>query len=278
MHALVFPGQGIQRRGMGAEWFERYPDLVERADEVLGWSLAELCGTDSGARLAQTRYAQPAIYFVLALEALARAEDGSRRYGVYAGHSLGEYNALTAAGVIDVVTGLRLVRDRAVAMSQVGGGGMIAVVGLAPDRVETVLRTAGISQVYVANRNSDRQATVAGDASQLGLATRVLKSSGASQVLPLRVSGPFHTPLMSPAVRDFEASLRAATFAAGHTPVVSSITGEVFDTGRAADLLARQLASPVEWVRAVHGMRRQGVTTFDEVGGSTLTKLIRGIR
>jgi [acyl-carrier-protein] S-malonyltransferase len=278
LHALVFPGQGVQRAGMGAELFARYPQMVAQADEVLGWSLVEVCGAEADARLNETRYTQPAIYFTLALEALARAEDAPRDYEVYAGHSLGEYNALAAAGVIGVLDGLRLVRDRALAMSRITGGGMIAVVGLPPQRVETVLRTAGIAQVYVANRNSDRQVAVAGETGPLGLAARVLKGAGAAQVLPLRVSGPFHTPLMAPAAREFERCLRESTFGAGHTPVVSSVTGEAFDPGHAVDLLTRQLAGPVEWVRAVQRMRAQGVTTFDEVGGATLTKLIRGIR
>jgi [acyl-carrier-protein] S-malonyltransferase len=179
--------------------------------------------------------------------------------------------------VLDVLGGLRLVRDRALAMSRIGGGGMAAVVGLAPEKVETVLRNAGIGMVFVANRNSDRQVTVAGDANQLGLAGRVLKAAGAAQVLPLRVSGPFHTPLMAAAAREYEKSLREAAFAPGHTPVVSSVTGELFDPADAVGLLTRQLAAPVEWVRAVVRMRGLGVTTFDEVGGTTLTKLIRGI-
>jgi [acyl-carrier-protein] S-malonyltransferase len=278
MIGLVFPGQGIQRKGMGEGLFERYPDIVRTADGVLGWSVAETCTRGETSRLTDTRYAQPAVFLVNALHLLARAEAGSRDYGVYAGHSLGEFNALVAAGVLELEAGLRLVRDRALAMARVTGGGMTAVIGLPGERVEQVLRGSGLTDVYLANRNSDRQTTVAGESRQLALAARLFKAAGAAQVQPLRVSGPFHTPLMAPARADFEAAVRRVEFAPGHAPVISSITGDVFDPADAARLLTRQLVGPVDWVGVVHRLRELGVTAIDEVGGTTLTAMIRGIR
>jgi malonyl CoA-acyl carrier protein transacylase len=278
MHGLVFPGQGVQRAGMGADVFGRYPDLVADASDVLGWSVRELSERGDAERLTDTRYAQPAIFLVNALRALARAEDGPGGYDVYAGHSLGEFNALVAAGMLDLADGLRLVRERALAMAEVTGGGMAAVLGLPGERVEHLLRGSGLSQVFVANRNSDRQVTIAGEQRQLGLASRLLRTSGAAKVLPLRVSGPFHTPLMAPARARFGRALAGLRFAPGHAPVVSSVTGEVVDPAAAKDLLTRQLISPVEWVRVTHRLRGLGVTRVDELDGSTLTTLMKGIR
>ncbi|WP_432840300.1 ACP S-malonyltransferase [Dactylosporangium sp. CA-092794] len=271
MRALVFPGQGVQRPGMGDDLFDAAKDLVEEADEILGWSVARLCWDDPDGRLRDTRYAQPAIYLVNALEARTLPPG---RYSWFAGHSLGEFNALVAAGVIDLMAGLRLVAARAELMAGVTGGAMAAVTGLPARMVEATLRGAGLRGVYVANRNSDRQVAVAGARDELRRAVRALQDAGARRVTPLPVSGPFHTPLMAEAGRGFAELLRGEAFAPGHTPVMSSVTGAPFDPAEAADLLARQVAAPVEWVAAVRALRAAGVTDFDEVNGTTLTTLI----
>ena len=278
MYALVFPGQGVQRPGMGADLFRRYPAIVDAAREVLGWSPSEVSMRGDVAQLTDTRYAQPAVFLVNALRLLAHTEDDGRGYAVFAGHSLGEYNALVAAGVLDLISGLRLVRDRALAMAEVRDGGMVAVIGLPAEDVERVLCRANLTQVFLANRNSDRQVTLGGHTAQLGLAARLLRTAGASNVLPLRVSGPFHTPLMAPARARFAQALRDVTFAPGHALVVSSVTGADFDPAAGAELLTRQLVSPVEWVRVVHRLRGLGVTGIDELGGTTLTAMIGAVR
>ncbi|QCB95012.1 ACP S-malonyltransferase [Cellulomonas shaoxiangyii] len=278
MRALVFAGQGIQRKGMGAGLFERYDALVAEADSVLGWSLRELCETGDTGRLTDTRYAQPAIFMVNALHALARADEGGGDYPVYAGHSLGELNALVAAGMLDLVTGLRLVRERGLAMAAVTGGGMVAVTGLGADRVEQVVRGSGLTQVFLANRNSDQQVTLGGESTQLGLASRLLRSAGARQVLPLRVGGAFHTPLMAPAQARFARALEGVTFTRGHGVVVSGVTGAEVDPDSAPALLTRQIVAPVQWVEVVRRMRRLGVTEVDELGSTTLTTMMRAVR
>ncbi|MDT0269445.1 ACP S-malonyltransferase [Streptomyces sp. DSM 44915] len=275
MHCLVFPGQGVQRKGMGAELFERYPRQTAEASELLGYQVAELCRDDPEGALADTRAAQPAVFLVNAL-AWLDLERAGRRYDYFAGHSLGEFNALVAAGVLDLPAGLELVRRRAALMAEVTGGAMVAVVGLSSDRVEATLRAAGLNLVHVANRNSDRQVTVAGDRRQLGLAVRALRGPGV-RVLPVPVSGPFHTPLMVAAGRAFAPVLRAATFRAGHTPVMSSVSGAAFDPERAERLLSGQIHRPVEWVRTVRALRAAGVDHFDEVNGTTLTAFIARI-
>ncbi|MEW2621990.1 ACP S-malonyltransferase [Streptomyces sp. NPDC048106] len=272
MHCLVFPGQGVQRKGMGGELFERYPRQTAAASELLGYSVTELCRDDPGNRLSDTRYAQPAVFLVNALSWLDLAHAG-RRYDYVAGHSLGEFNALVAAGVIDLMDGLALVRHRAELMAGVTGGAMAAVIGLSSARVEAALRGAGLNLVHVANRNSDRQVTVAGERPQLALAVKALRGAGA-RVLPVSVSGPFHTPLMASAGRAFATVLRAHEFRTGHTPVMSSVSAALFDPAEAVTLLSRQIHRPVEWVRTVRALRSAGVDHFTEVNGTTLTAFI----
>lgn len=275
MHCLVFPGQGVQRKGMGEGLFARYPRETAAASELLGYPVDRLCLDDPGNRLADTRYAQPAVFLVNALSWMDLAREG-RRYDHLAGHSLGEFNALVAAGVIDLMDGLALVRRRAELMAGATGGAMVAVVGLSPARVDATLRGAGVNLVHVANRNSDKQVTVAGDRPQLALTVKALRAAGA-RVLPVQVSGPFHTPLMASAGRAFTAVLREYTFRAGHTPVMSSVTGAPFTPDQAVRLLGRQISSPVEWVRTVRALRAAGVDHFDEVNGTTLTAFIARI-
>jgi trans-AT polyketide synthase, acyltransferase and oxidoreductase domains len=158
--AWLFPGQGSQRTGMGAEVFDRFPELCAQADEALGYSVRELCLTDTS-RLRQTRHAQPALYVVGALSYLARERDGGRP-DFLAGHSLGEYGALFAAGCVDFATGLRLVTRRAELMDQAAGGTMAAVVGVDPDRLATLLAGEDLAELDVANYNSPEQVVVSG--------------------------------------------------------------------------------------------------------------------
>lgn len=275
MHCLVFPGQGVQRKGMGEGLFERYPRQTAAASELLGYPVDRLCLDDPGNRLADTRYAQPAVFLVNALSWLDLDAEG-RRYDYIAGHSLGEFNALVAAGVIDLMDGLRLVRRRAELMAGVTSGAMAAVIGLSSARIDSTLRSAGVNLVHIANRNSDHQVTVAGDRPQLALSVKALRTAGA-RVLPVAVSGPFHTPLMAPAGRAFTTVLRGYEFRPGHTPVISSVTGERFTPDQAVRLLGKQISSPVEWVRTVRALRAAGVEHFDEVNGTTLTAFIARI-
>jgi len=275
MYCLLFPGQGVQRRGMGSGLLEKFGSLTARADEVLGYSIADLCLRDPRGQLRETEFAQPAIFFVNALHGIERT--ALRRYGYFAGHSLGEYNALVAAGCLDLLDALALVRDRARAMATVRGGGMAAVVGLDTEVVADALGLAGLPGVEVANRNSDQQTVIAGDREQLRLAASVLKLAGARAVTMLNVSGPFHSSLMAPAVRAFEPVVSGYRFAEPTDVVMSTVTAAPFVWQKAVDLLCRQIDHPVEWVRTVQALRAAGVTEFDEVNGATLTTLLRGI-
>ena len=269
MRCLLFPGQGVQKKGMGAELFARFPDATALADEVLGYSIEELCVRDPERRLRDTRYAQPAVFFVNAL--MGMAESG---HECFAGHSLGEYNALVAAGVLDLGAGLRLVRRRAELMSEITGGGMSAVQGVPVAFVRRALIETGLTGVFVANLNADTQTTIAGDRTEVAVAAKAVAALPGARVVPINVSGPFHTPLMAPAEARFREVLAEFEFRPARAPVVSSVTGDAFE---GPDLLARQLSSPVEWVRAVTTLRALGVTAFDEVHGKTLSSLVSKI-
>lgn len=269
MRCLLFPGQGVQRKGMGAELFGLFPEASALADEVLGFSIEELCVRDPDRRLRDTRYAQPAVFFVNALLGRQRVEEQGYQY--FAGHSLGEYNALVAAGVLDLETGLRLVQRRAELMATITGGGMSAVQGIPVAFVRRALIETGLTGVFVANLNADTQTTIAGDRVEIAVASKAIAALPGARVVPINVSGPFHTPLMAPAEAEFREVLAEYEFAPAITPVVSSVTGELFD---GPELLARQLSAPVEWVRTVTALRAAGVTDFDEVNGQTLSSLV----
>lgn len=276
MHTLLFPGQGVQRKGMGAGLFEEFHELTAMADRVLGYSIADLCLRDPHRQLRDTRYAQPAVFFVNLL--LGRRQlDAHPRYDYFAGHSLGEYNALVAAGVLDAEAALVLVKRRGELMSEISGGGMAAVMGMPAAIVQRALTETGLSQVFVANRNADTETTIAGERAELAVAGKSIALLPGARVVPINISGAFHTPLMAPAESAFGQVLAQYSFAPGHTPVMSSVTGEVLDTADAAAHLARQLTAPVEWVRTVTNLRAAGVTHFDEVHGQTLTALIARI-
>ncbi|MET1073518.1 MAG: ACP S-malonyltransferase [Umezawaea sp.] len=269
MRCLLFPGQGVQRKGMGAELFARHPEATALADEVLGYSIEELCVRDPERRLRDTRYAQPAVFFVNALMGLAEVG-----HDYYAGHSLGEYNALVAGGVLELEAGLRLVRQRAELMSEITGGGMSAVQGVPVAFVRRALIETGLTGVFIANLNADTQTTIAGDRTEVAVAAKAIALLPGARVVPINVSGPFHTPLMAPAEARFREVLAEFEFRPATRPVVSSVTGGLFD---GPDLLARQLSSPVEWVRTVTTLRAAGVTDFDEVHGKTLSSLVHKI-
>ena len=284
---LLFAGQGIQRKGMGGDLFDRHPDLVAAADEILGYSIADLCLRDPERRLRDTRYAQPAVFVVnaLATEAhprRARAADPSGAgFDGFAGHSLGEYNALAAAGVLSFAEGLRIVVKRAEMMARIGGGGMAAVIGPPAVLVERALRETGLTGVFVANRNADNQTAIAGDRIELKQAAAHLADLPGARVVTLNVSGPFHTPLMEAAAKEFEAALAEADFGTGRATVFSSVTAAPLPQEPAAvrAVLRDQIAAPVEWTRTVRALRASGDgVSFTEAYGGTLTALLDDIR
>ncbi|AUH52217.1 [acyl-carrier-protein] S-malonyltransferase [Chromobacterium sp. ATCC 53434] len=278
MIAYIFAGQGSQFRGMGAEVFGAFPDLVDRADDILGYSIEELCLTDPDQRLNRTEYTQPAVYVVNALSHMREARNGSGVADYYAGHSLGEYNALLAAGAFSFEDGLRMVAKRGELMGSVSyGGGMAAVVGLSADDILDALSEAGLYGVDLANFNTPTQVVISGSTQDIAMAQSVFENLGASYHI-LSVGGAFHSRFMAPARAAFEDFVEPFYFHTLHTPVISNRRALPYLNGSVAVDLVEQITAPVRWVESIAYMARQGVTEWKEVAPrAILTPFLRKI-
>ncbi|GGV42744.1 ACP S-malonyltransferase [Streptomyces spectabilis] len=287
-HAFVFPGQGSQTSGMGAD-LAGLEDSVARsyfreADDVLGFPLSRLCFEGTPEELLDTAVTQPAV-FVTSLAFGAALRERGLTADVVAGHSLGEYTALVWAGVLDWQSALRLVRTRGELMAGVNTrtpGGMAAVLGLPSARVaELCARTARESgeTVEIANYNSGRQTVVSGSGPGVAEFARRAAEAGAERVVPLRTGAPFHCSLMADIEDEFGAHLDAVDFGEPRVPVISNVTAQYVDSGaRARELLRRQLAAPVRWQQTVELLAAEEVSALVEVGpGRVLTNLNRVI-
>lgn len=245
---FLFPGQGVQRQNMGVELFARFPALTEAASATLGYDLRELCADEE--RLAQTRYTQPATYVVSALALRAAREDGLSP-DVALGHSLGEYNALEAAGAFGFLEGLELVRLRADITSQAAVGAMTAVQGLAEETVCEALGDPRVRGVEAVNFNSPTQTVLAGPESALASAEQLMRDLGAADVRRLAITGAFHSSHMREAAADFGARLERFSFEEPAIPVVSNLTARPHSAADIAGSLVRHVHSPVRWHQSV---------------------------
>jgi trans-AT polyketide synthase, acyltransferase and oxidoreductase domains len=263
MRALLFPGQGSQRAGMGADLFGRFPDLVAQADDVLGYSIRDVCLNNPDARLDRTEVTQPAVYVVAALRHHASAADTPAK--MMAGHSLGEYVALYAAGAFAFADGLRMVQERGRLMGEISGGGLVAIVGFGAEQVERLLLEDGLAGVEIANINSPEQVVVGGRKDRLQTLLETCRARSIRAV-PLRVSGAFHTSHMRPAAEKFERFLSGFDFAPLKAQVLSNVTGEPHERPQIKDRLVEQIARPVLWVQCIETMLKAGVDDFVEMG------------
>lgn len=283
---LLFPGQGSQSVGMGrelAQSFSAAADTFQEADDVLGFPLSTLAWEGPLERLTETRHAQPAL-LTHSIAVLRCLDLPSERVSFAAGHSLGEFSAHVASGTLSFADALSLVQVRGELMFQAGEsceGTMAAVLGLDDAAVEEVCKAASAAGgvCVPANFNSPGQVVISGDPATLERASTAARAAGARRVLPLTVSGAFHSPLMSPAREGLRRSLAAVTFTSSAFPVVSNVTArEVRDPEEIRSLLAEQLVSPVRWCASMEELGRQGATHFLELGpGAVLTGLARRI-
>lgn len=278
MKTYMFPGQGSQAKGMGADLFERYPELTAKADAILGYSIRELCLDDPREQLNQTQFTQPALYVVNALSYLRKVEqDGQPDY--LAGHSLGEFNALTAAGCFDFETGLRMVQRRGALMAQIGGGAMAAIVNASSTHIAEVLKANELNHVYLANLNAPMQTVISGLHAEVASAEKHFQMQGKMRFYPLATSGAFHSAYMAEAMEQFRAYLQDVPFAAPSIPVLANVTGLPYRADAILDTLAGQIASTVRWSDSMQYLmalaHARGVTPeFIECGhGDVLTRL-----
>jgi malonyl CoA-acyl carrier protein transacylase len=276
---FMFPGQGSQSIGMGAELFDRYPDLVSEADAILGYSIKKLCLENPAGMLNSTDYTQPALYIVDVLSFLAKVEDEGITPDFVIGHSLGEYVALYAAGAFDFATGLKLVQKRGALMSEATGGGMAAILGMDGDSVATALTELGADSIDVANFNSPRQTVISGLKADIEIFAPQMREKGAKRVVILPVSGAFHSRYMKPAADEFEAFLAEFSFSSLEVPCIANCSAQPYTDESITSNLVSQIYSSVRWIDTIMGLREKGADTFVEVGpGSVLSGLARQIK
>ena len=281
MTAFVFPGQGAQYSGMAKDLYDAYAEartIMQRANDILGFSITGVMFEGSDEDLRQTRVTQPAIFLhsIVASKLMT-----TLRPDMVAGHSLGEFSALVAAGAIDWEDGLRLVSQRAQAMQEaceIVPGTMAAVLGMPDDKVAELCDSVE-DVVVAANFNCPGQVVISGSQSGVEQACKALKEAGAKRALKLPVGGAFHSPLMQPAAQHLEKAIMETIFRAPMCPVYQNVSakGET-DPATIQHLVLAQLTSPVRWTQSVQQMIADGATHFYEFGpGDVLKGLIRKI-
>ncbi|MGD9580692.1 MAG: ACP S-malonyltransferase [Vampirovibrionia bacterium] len=279
--ALIFPGQGSQVVGMGKDLYENSDiakDLFDKIDGILGKKLSTLCFEGPEEELKQTINTQPAIVAVsiIAYETLKAKYDINFKYT--AGHSLGEYSALYASGVLDLESTINLVKRRSECMDAAPSGAMTAIVGLEQTKLEDIISEVSKEGIVaIANYNTPEQLVITGDPEMVTKAGEMAKEAGAKRVIPLPVSGAFHSPLMQQPADEFASSISLYNFNNASVPVVTNIdalsTTEGFD-----QKLVKQIYSSVMWTQSVELMKQNGVDTFIEVGpGKVLSGMVKKI-
>jgi len=283
--AFVFPGQASQYPGMGRELAEKYPSaraVFDEADEALGFSISRICFEGTEEELKLTANTQPAIVTCSVAVYRVLAEKGLKPDFV-AGHSLGEYSALVAAGALKFADAVRLVRKRGTYMQDAvpaGVGAMAAIMGLSPAVVADACKRAAEGEICsAANLNSPDQTVISGHAGAVKRAVELASQAGAKRAVILPVSAPFHSALMAPAQDKLEMDLKQIEFTALRVPLVTNVDADTIETGdEAREALVRQVTAPVRWEGSVRLLIDEGVNTFVEVGpGRVLTGLLRQI-
>lgn len=280
---FMFSGQGSQYVGMGKELYENYDaakKVLDNADQILDFDLKDMIFNGPEEELNNTKNTQPAIYTVSAMIKAVLAENGIEPAAA-AGHSLGEYSALYAAGVLNFEDGLKLVRRRGELMDQAdpeGKGTMAAVIGLEDEAVDAVLeKIDGI--VTVANYNSPGQVVISGEVEAVEKAEELLSDEGAKRVIPLTVSGAFHSPLMEPAKEELKNTIEAVEFSDAQIPLIANVTADyVKESSEIKSALIKQLNNSVRWVETISRFKEDGYEDYVELGpGRVLKGLMRRI-
>lgn len=284
--AYIFPGQGSQTVGMGKDLYGSFPEAksaFEEADDALGFSLSEMCFGGSEEDLALTANTQPAILTTSIAAYRSMEAKGFPKPDFVAGHSLGEYSALVAAGALSLTDAVKMVRKRGRYMQEsvaVGVGAMAAILGSDLATVQEGCDKAAQEQVCSpANINSSKQIVIAGNAEAIDRACEILKEKGAKRTIKLNVSAPFHCALMKPAQDRLEVDLNEIDFSDLEFPIFENVTAKENSSGaRVSEALTQQVSSPVRWLQTIEALITKDVDTFIEVGaGKVLSGLVRQI-
>ena len=282
MKAYVFPGQGAQFAGMGKDLYDSKPlakELFDKANDILGYSITDIMFNGTDEQLKETKITQPAVFLHSVISALCLGDEFTP--AMVAGHSLGEFSALVAAGALSFEDGLRLVYARAMAMQkacEVAPGTMAAIVGLDDETVEKICQqvsTVG-NVVVAANYNCPGQLVISGNIDAVNQACELLKEAGAKRALPLKVGGAFHSPLMQPAKDELQTAIENTTFAEPKCPVYQNVDGQPHTAPEEIKKnLIAQLTSSVRWASSVQNMIKDGANDFTECGpGKALQGMI----
>ncbi|HEX8366946.1 MAG TPA: ACP S-malonyltransferase [Pyrinomonadaceae bacterium] len=284
--AYIFPGQGSQAVGMGKDLFDNFPaarEVFEEADDALGFKLSEMCFAGDEADLQLTANTQPAILTTSVAAFRAMESEGFPTPDYVAGHSLGEYSALVAAGAMSFTAAVKTVRKRGTYMQEavpVGVGAMAAIIGLLPETIETACRDAAAGEICSpANINSPSQIVIAGNTEAIDRAIELLKQRGAKRAIKLNVSAPFHCALMLPAQERLAKDLQEIDFNDLRFPIIENVSAQANTKGaRVRAALTEQVSKPVRWAQSVENLISAGVATFVEAGaGKILSGLVRQI-
>ncbi len=270
-YALIFPGQGAQYTGMGKDLYEASSAakrVFDTADKVLGYSISDLCFNASSEELMKTINSQPCILTVSIAAFEALKEQINIDYVYTAGHSLGEYAALYSAGAIDLETAFKLIQKRAYLMNEAAqktNGGMAAVLGLNNETVENIVKS--LNNVYVANYNSPSQVVITGDRDEINNNIEKFKEAGAKRVLPLNVSGAFHSPFMKSASEEFSNYISQFEFNNSRISVYTNVDAKAEVLGEEFRAkLPKQIYSSVMWTQTINSIVKEGITDFIELG------------
>ena len=285
MKAFVFPGQGAQFVGMGKDLYDNNPlakELFEKANDILGYRITDIMFEGTDEQLTQTKVTQPAVFLHSVISALCLGDDFQP--SMVAGHSLGEFSALVAAGAISFEDGLKLVYARAMAMQkacEAAPSTMAAIVGLPDDKIEEICAEVNKDGYVVvpANYNCPGQLVISGNIEAINEACEKMKAAGAKRALPLKVGGAFHSPLMDPAKVELEAAINATEFHAPKCPVYQNVDAKPHTCPEEIKTnLVAQLTASVRWTQTVQNMIADGATEFTECGpGAVLQGLIKKI-